>query len=79
MDHLDSLRPNINGGHDGDEEGDERGEHEDGLALSGAPHRPGELTVHLEAHLESETANLKEFTSNFKFACSGTALTWASN
>ena len=55
MDHLDSLRPNINGGHDGDEEGDERGEHEDGLALSGAPHRTGQLAVQLEAQLESDT------------------------
>ena len=51
---YDSLRPNINGGHDGEEEGDERGEHEDCLALSGAPHRPGELAVQLEAQLKSE-------------------------
>ena len=51
-----SLSPNVDGGHNRDEQGDERGEHEDGLALGGAPHRPGELAVQLKAQLKSTSS-----------------------
>ena len=53
---VNSLSPNVDGGHDGDEQGDERGEHEDGLALGGAPYRPGELAVQLKAQLISTSS-----------------------
>ena len=53
-----SLRPDVDGGHDGDEEGDEGGGHEDGLALRAAPHRRRQLAVQLQAQLKIKGRSL---------------------